>query len=101
VNLALRGYGPAMSTIANTYRIIALCVASAAFGAAATVSAVSIASPSDAPAPASQSVPHYLHGAYVLTDGKCPTGTVGVNASVRAATNSKRGHSTFPLCYVK
>jgi hypothetical protein len=44
---------------------------------------------------------HFLHGAYVLTDGKCPKGTVGVNASVRASTNSASGHSTFPLCYVK
>jgi len=84
-------------------RTIALCLASAAFGGVVTLSAVSVASPGRAESTPQHSTgnAHYLHGGYVLTEGKCPKGTVSANASVRASTNAPSGHSTFPLCYVK
>jgi hypothetical protein len=81
---------------------IAMCAASAAIGGVLTMSAVSVATtPNQSPKVPSVASTHYLHGAYVLTDGKCPKGTVNANATVRASTNATSGHSTFPLCYVK
>jgi hypothetical protein len=74
-------------------------MACAAGGAAVTSATVASAGTHEAATPASSR--HFLKGGYVLTDGKCPKGTVKVNARVRAQTNSPTGRSWFPLCFVK
>lgn len=76
----------------------ALCVASAGVGAVLATASTSAASPSSA---ATTPAVHYLHGGYVLSEGRCPRGTVSVNAQVQALTNAPSGHTRFGLCYVK
>jgi len=66
------------------------------------MSAVSVASPAHQDLPNVAAKSHYLHGGYILADkNNCPKGTTIVNASVRGNTNSRSGHTTFSLCYVK
>jgi hypothetical protein len=82
----------------RAFSTAAICFASAVAGSVLTLSATSAASPASTGAAVTA---HYLHGGYLLSDGKCPRHTVRVNAQVRASTNSPSGHSTFALCFIK